>query len=691
VTDQVRASTGKLTALDRSLAVISFGLDGMVLEANANFCQALGYAPSELVGVHHSRFMPAEDRDTAAYRQFWADLGAGKYQAGEFRRMRKDGSDIWLQATYNPIFDESGRPVQVVKFASDITAMVAARAMDKSYLDAIGRSQAVISFDPTGKILDANPNFLGAVGYALGEIVGQHHRLFVPPEDRDGDAYRQFWDGLRSGKFYAQEFRRVRKDGSDLWIQASYNPVLDARGQVVRVVKFASDITDAVNQRAITQGYQAAISRSQAMIAFEPSGVIIEANENFLKTVGWSAAGIIGQHHRMFMPADERNSTAYERFWQALRAGEFQAGEFRRARRDGSDIWLQATYNPVFDAKGKVIRVVKFASDITPAKREAAAHREVLQRIANGDLTAVAKKHRADDEVGEALIQVLDSFNAVLRDVSEANQVISRSSEQMEQSTQALSDAGVKQAASVEEISASMKEITAQTETSARSASTANEIAVEARGAANAGSSHMADMQRAMTDIEAASANIGRIIKVIDGIAFQTNLLALNAAVEAARAGQHGKGFAVVAEEVRNLAGRSALAAKEVTETIEGAILKVRHGSGIAGTTAQALHQIVDAVERLQHVIGGIADGSRQQAGAIGEIDRGVQETSHFVQQNAASAEEGAAAASELAGEARRLDASLSRFTLRPRANAAPNMTPEMMAMFERFMAMQGR
>ncbi len=557
----------------------------------------------------------------------------------------------------------------------------------RGYLDAIHRSQAVISFDPSGRILDANENFLRAVGYSLDEIRGEHHRIFVAAAERESTAYQQFWAKLRDGAFFSDSFRRVRKDGSTLWIQASYNPVFNADGAVVQVVKFASDITETVRQRSITQGYQDAISRSQAMIVFEPSGQIIDANDNFLRTTGWTLDAIRGQHHRMFMPPEDRNSAAYEQFWKTLRTGEFQSGEFRRVHRDGREIWLQASYNPVFDESGKLFRIVKFASDITPAKREAAAHRAVLQSIADGDLRAQARKHRTDDEVGEALIQVLDSFNGVLAEVTEANEVLATSTQQMEQTTRALSNAAVRQASAVEEISVSIREITSQTTLTAGTANTAQEIAGRANQAATTGQRHMRDMQRAMTDIEAASASIGRIIRVIDEIAAQTNLLSLNAAVEAARAGHHGRGFAVVAEAVRNLAGRSAQAAREITEMIEGTTAKVREGATIAQTTGASLEEIVHGVSQVQSAIQQIAEGSQHQATAIQEIDRALLETSAVIQENASVSEESAAAASELAVQAQRLHEALARFQLRPPPPPEPAVPADLMDLFRTFLA----
>ena len=242
-------------------------------------------------------------------------------------------------------------------------------------VDAIGRSQAMIEFELDGTIVTANENFLSGMGYGLAEIEGKHHGMFVDAAYRESPEYAQFWNDLRSGKFKAGEFKRVNKSGGVVWLQASYNPVLDAGGNAVRVVKFAVDITadklkqlqgEAENLDLVAQ--ITAIGRSQAMIEFELDGTIVTANQNFLAGMGYGLAEIEGKHHGMFVDAAYRESPEYARFWNDLRSGKFQAGEFKRVNKSGEVIWLQASYNPVLDAGGNAVKVVKFAVDITADK-----------------------------------------------------------------------------------------------------------------------------------------------------------------------------------------------------------------------------------------------------------------------------------------------------------------------------------
>lgn len=243
----------ELQALHRSQAVIEFELDGSIRTANENFCKALGYQLDEIRGRHHSLFVAAEDQASDEYKTFWADLAQGRFKSGEFRRIAKGGREIWIQATYNPILDGDGRPVKVVKFASDITQAKLRAADWRGQVDAIGKSMAVIEFELDGTIRHANENFCKALGYALDEIRGRHHSMFVDAKERGGADYKRFWSELGAGKFQSGEFRRVTKSGRDIWIQATYNPILDAGGRLYKVVKFASDITEQVLARQRSQ------------------------------------------------------------------------------------------------------------------------------------------------------------------------------------------------------------------------------------------------------------------------------------------------------------------------------------------------------------------------------------------------------------------------------------------------------
>jgi methyl-accepting chemotaxis protein len=369
---QMRELEARLEAIDRSQGVIEFNMEGLILSANENFLSVIGYTADEIVGKHHSMLVDDDYAKSEDYKVFWERLRAGEFVAAKFPRCGKGGRKIWIEASYNPILDESGRPERIVKYATDITAAMIEAADYSGQIAAIGRSQAVITFDLNGVILDANQNFLKTMGYSADEVVGRHHSLFVEPGYEKSDEYSGFWRRLRAGEFVSAEFRRIGKGGREVWIQASYNPILDPEGRPYKIVKFASDITAAKTISADNAGQIEAIDRSRAVIAFDLDGTILSANENFLQVVGYTAEEVVGRHHSLFVDRAYAASAEYKAFWRSLRSGEFQSGEFRRVAKDGAEIWLQAAYNPIFDAAGRLSKVVKFASDITQQVRQRA-------------------------------------------------------------------------------------------------------------------------------------------------------------------------------------------------------------------------------------------------------------------------------------------------------------------------------
>ncbi|NBW13807.1 MAG: methyl-accepting chemotaxis protein [Caulobacteraceae bacterium] len=244
---------GKVAAIERSQAVIEFELDGRITTANENFLTALGYSLSEIQGQHHSMFVDPAERSGPEYQAFWSRLGRGEFDAGQYKRLGKGGREIWIQASYNPVFDADGKPVKVVKFATDITAQKVQAADYEGQLDAISKAQAVISFTLDGKILDANENFLAVLGYSLDEIRGQHHSMFAEPAYRQSPEYQAFWAKLGRGEYDSGQYKRVAKGGREVWIQASYNPILDLNGRPYKVVKYATDITAQRDQRKLAE------------------------------------------------------------------------------------------------------------------------------------------------------------------------------------------------------------------------------------------------------------------------------------------------------------------------------------------------------------------------------------------------------------------------------------------------------
>ncbi len=373
----------KLEAIGRSQAIIEFSPDGKILTANKNFLDTVGYTFDEICGKHHSIFVDPEYARTDAYKKFWAQLGRGEYSAGEFHRFGKGGKEIWLQASYDPILNSEGKPFKVVKVASDITKEKRAATEYQGKINAIVKALAVIEFELDGTIITANENFLDCVGYKLEEIKGKHHSLFVDPAYAQSPEYKAFWDRLRSGQFDAAEYKRLGKNHKDVWIQASYNPIMDAKGKPYKVVKFATDITRQKLMNAEYEGKVDAIIKAQAVIEFDLQGNILTANKNFLDTLGYELPEIVGRHHSMFVEPAYMNSQEYKNFWENLRSGKYDARAYKRIGKNGKVVWIQASYNPIFDANGKPFKVVKYATDITSTMETADLADKTAQNVQN--------------------------------------------------------------------------------------------------------------------------------------------------------------------------------------------------------------------------------------------------------------------------------------------------------------------
>ncbi|XKV46908.1 PAS domain S-box protein [Pseudomonas sp. nanlin1] len=440
-----------LNAIDRSQAIIEFDLQGNVLNANKNFLNRMGYELEEIRGRHHRLFCLPDYATSKEYLMFWEKLGTGRYDSGQYQRLAKDGSQVWLQASYNPVMDKRGKPIKIVKFASDVTESRNRNAEWEGKIIAIDRSQAMIEFTPDGHIMYANRNFLDAVGYELEELVGKHHRIFCEPGYATSHAYREFWEKLARGEYDSNEYKRVRKDGSDVWIQASYNPILDPQGHTYKVVKFATDVTQSKLRNMEFQGKVNAIDRAQGVIEFDLSGNILSANSNFLNLLGYRLDELKGQHHRLFCEPEYVKSSAYREFWSSLGNGKFFTGRFMRVSKYGQRIWIQATYNPVFDELNQPYKVVKFAIDIT-------AQVELEE--------AIEAKTQAMDQSVETL---MEAIGQVAQNTGHANDLAritrdeaERGAQTLDQATDAMVAIG-KSAEDIQEIIQVISEIAGQT------------------------------------------------------------------------------------------------------------------------------------------------------------------------------------------------------------------------------------
>ena len=559
-------------------------------------------------------------------------------------------------------------------------ADVAETRLNKGVFEAIRRHQAVAEYSLDGALLTANDNYRSVFGHGARSMAGQSHAEFVDPADMK--AHDDLWRKLREGESVAGRFRGRGQDGREVWLETSFNAVLDAHGKPFKVVQIATDMSELEAQIAEKTAVLEALDASRARITFDPRGNIQSANNLFLAATGYSREEITGRHHRMFLPPEEHKNAEYAAFWRSLGSGEVASGLFQRVRKGGGELWLQANYVPVIDKQGQVTAVVKFADDVTGdqnARRSDAEERERLQTnqqqvveslrtglsaLAGGDLTAVLEEAFGAEYEGlrADFNGALETLRGAMTSLADTSHSIQRGAGEISSAADDLSQRTENQAATLEQTAAALDELTASVRSSADGASDAAEAVSSARRDAEESGETVRKAVAAMNRIEKSSEQISRIISVIEDIAFQTNLLALNAGVEAARAGDAGRGFAVVASEVRALAQRSSEAAKEIKDLISESTEQVGEGVDLVGQAGEALEHIVERVAQIAERVAEIAASAREQSTGLGEINTGVNQLDQVTQQNAAMVQESTAASHALNGEAEQLATLVERF-----------------------------
>ena len=498
-------------------------------------------------------------------------------------------------------------------------SMLDLRNESRAFIAALHKAQAIVELHLDGTILTANDNFLRAMGYTLDEIQGRHHSTLVDPTDAKSDQYREMWAKLRRGEFVSGEFRRIGKGGREVWIEGSYNPLLDGRGQPFKIVKFAIDISDKKAEYADHLGKVETIGRSQAVIEFELDGTVITANTNFLSLMGYRLNEIRGKHHSLFVEPGYERTADYKKFWDTLRQGEFQVSQFKRIGKNGKIVWIEGSYNPIFDLNGKPWKVVKIATDISGRKAQNAA--------------LAAEFESGVKDLVQAVASSADQMRSTAQNLAAA-------ARQTEHQSSTVS-------AATEEMATTVGEIATQV---AQSMQVISQAVDKAHGS-----------EKMVRDLVDAAEKVGDVTGIITDIASQTNLLSLNATIEAARAGEVGKGFVVVAAEVKSLAAQTAKATQEIGAQIEA----IQNSSG---NTAKAIKEIATVITKVNEFSAAISSAVEEQSAATREVAANISGVLHAVEDTGRSSTSVLAVAQSLADQASGLNDKVDQFLLKVRA-----------------------
>ncbi len=669
----VSEQQGIIDALHKVQAVIEFELDGTIITANDNFCNALGYTLDEIEGQHHRMFCEKDYANSPAYSQFWQQLARGQFESGDFKRITKDGNEIWINASYNPILDADGKPYKVVKFATDITEQKLAANLKSALtvcqanvMVADNDMNIIYANDSVKDMLRAREDELkdAIPGFNVNSLVGTCVDDFHVKPSHQRDMVKNL-----------KEAYETRLPVAGLTFDLIATPIFDEHGNRAGTVVEWNDITEALakqeeEHRIASENArirQALDSATSNIMLADAGNNIIYMNETvinmFRKTEakireslpGFSAENLIGKN----MDSFHKNPAHQQGMVNGL--SSTYTGEAKVA-----GLTFEVVANPLLGADGVRLGTVVEWQDRTEELAVEDEVQKVLSNIANGDLSEFIEGEYEGffGNLKTYINATVEKLIEVVKQIKDVSDSVATGADEICQGNANLSQRTEEQASSLEQTASSMEEMTSTVQANAENAREADKLAQGAKEKAEHGGGVVGKAVTAMTEINGASKRIADIISVIDEIAFQTNLLALNASVEAARAGEQGRGFAVVASEVRNLAGRSATAAKEIKELIEDSVGKVEQGSKLVDESGKTLEEIIAAVQKVTNIVGEISGASVEQAAGIEEVNKAITLMDEMTQQNAALVEQAAAASEAMGDQAADLKNQMNFFTL---------------------------